>query len=218
MEKDEMRIGVISDTHGVKKAMDRVILDAGKVDLWLHAGDYSQDAPYLEAKTGVPVYAVCGNCDVYEDRGPVELVTKLEGTTLAMVHGNRYVSRSRWDNLIYWGQEKNAQVVVFGHIHTPVNEVIDGILVINPGSAAKPRGDVPTYGILTLEKGRAPFFEVRELAKEPERTLGPFAVKGPRPLGKGGIPYGRYGKNQCRSPGASQEIPWEAGSALQGAP
>ena len=79
MEKDEMRIGVISDTHGVKKAMDRVILDAGKVDLWLHAGDYSQDAPYLEAKTGVPVYAVCGNCDVYEDRGPVELVTKLEG-------------------------------------------------------------------------------------------------------------------------------------------
>ena len=31
-----------------------------------------------------------------------------------MVHGNRYVSRSRWDNLIYWGQEKNAQVVVFG--------------------------------------------------------------------------------------------------------
>ena len=165
MEKDEMRIGVISDTHGVKKAMDRVILDAGKVDLWLHAGDYSQDAPYLEAKTGVPVYAVCGNCDVYEDRGPVELVTKLEGTTLAMVHGNRYVSRSRWDNLIYWGQEKNAQVVVFGHIHTPVNEVIDGILVINPGSAAKPRGDVPTYGILTREKGRAPFFEVLELAK-----------------------------------------------------
>lgn len=43
--------------------------------------------------------------------------------------------------------------------------MIDGILVINPGSAAKPRGDVPTYGILTLEKGRAPFFEVRELAK-----------------------------------------------------
>ena len=71
MEKDEMRIGVISDTHGVKKAMDRVILDAGKVDLGLHAGDYSQDAPYQEAKTGVPVYAVCGNCDVYEDGVPV---------------------------------------------------------------------------------------------------------------------------------------------------
>lgn len=149
-----MRIGVISDTHGVKKAMDRVILDAGKVDLWLHAGDYSQDAPYLEAKTGVPVYAVCGNCDVYEDRGPVELVTKLEGTTLAMVHGNRYVSRSRWDNLIYWGQEKNAQVVVFGHIHTPVNEVIDGILVINPGSAAKPRGDVPTCVSASTDSSR----------------------------------------------------------------
>lgn len=120
MEKDEMRIGVISDTHGVKKAMDRVILDAGKVDLWLHAGDYSQDAPYLEAKTGVPVYAVCGNCDVYEDRGPVEFVTKLEGTTLAMVHGNRYVSRSRWDNLIYWGQEKTPRLLSLA-IFTPLS-------------------------------------------------------------------------------------------------
>ena len=132
MEKEEMRIGVISDTHGSLKSIDRAIAAAGRVELWLHAGDYSQDAPYLEKQSGVPVYAVCGNCDVYENRGPVEVVTKLEDFTIAMVHGNRYVSGSHFDRLIYWAEEKKADVVVFGHIHIPVNEEVDGILVINP--------------------------------------------------------------------------------------
>ncbi len=160
MEKEEMRIGVISDTHGSLKSIDRAIAAAGRVELWLHAGDYSQDAPYLEKQSGVPVYAVCGNCDVYENRGPVEVVTKLEDFTIAMVHGNRYVSGSHFDRLIYWAEEKKADVVVFGHIHIPVNEEVDGILVINPGSAARPRNKIPTCGVLTLLKGRKPVFEI----------------------------------------------------------
>ncbi len=158
-----MRIGVISDTHGSKRAIDRVLAAAGKVDLWLHAGDYSQDAPYLEEKSGVPVYAVCGNCDLYEGRGPVELVTKQEGVTIAMVHGHRYVTHSRWDKLVYWGLEKQADVVIFGHIHIPVCEKDEGILVVNPGSAARPRYGAPTYGILQVEKGKEPAFFVHEI-------------------------------------------------------
>ena len=81
----------------------------------------------------------------------MELVTKLEGTTLAWCMATAMYPVPA-GTISFTGDRKNAQVVVFGHIHTPVNEVIDGILVINPGSAAKPRGDVPTYGILTLEK------------------------------------------------------------------
>lgn len=118
--------------------MDRVILDAGKVDLWLHAGDYSQDAPYLEAKTGVPVYAVCGNCDVYEDRVLWNLSQNLKERLLPWCMATAMYPVPA-GTISFTGDRKNAQVVVFGHIHTPVNEVIDGILVINPGSAAKPR-------------------------------------------------------------------------------
>ena len=55
MEKDEqMRIGVVSDTHGDLHALRQVLDQAGEVDLWLHAGDYSQDAPYIEEETGIP--------------------------------------------------------------------------------------------------------------------------------------------------------------------
>lgn len=45
MEKNEpIRIGVVSDTHGDFQALEQVLDQAGEVDLWLHAGDYSQDA------------------------------------------------------------------------------------------------------------------------------------------------------------------------------
>lgn len=54
-----MRIGIVSDTHGDLKALQKVLDQAGPVDLWLHAGDYSQDAPYIEAETNLPVMAVC---------------------------------------------------------------------------------------------------------------------------------------------------------------
>lgn len=153
-----MRIGVVSDTHGDLKALQKVLDDAGPVDLWLHAGDYSQDAPYIEAETGLPVMAVCGNCDLYEGRAAAELVTRQEGFTIAMTHGHRFVWGSDFSRLYYWGMEKQADIVVFGHIHVPVCEEKDGILLINPGSPARPRNGVPTYGILTLEKnGRAQF-------------------------------------------------------------
>ena len=65
--------------------------------------------------------------------------------------------------MLYWGEEKQADVVVFGHIHVPVNREADGILLINPGSPSRPRNGVPSFGILTLEAGKKPVFEVQEL-------------------------------------------------------
>ena len=155
-----MKIGIGSDTNGDLKALDKVLKQAGPVDLWLHGGDYSQDAPFITAETGIPVYAVCGNCDLYEDRAAAELVTKQEGFTIAMTHGNRYVRGNDYSRLLYWGQEKQADIVVFGHIHVPVELTEQGILIVNPGSPSRPRNGIPSFGILTLEKGRKPEFKV----------------------------------------------------------
>ena len=32
-----MKIGIMSDSHGDRRAIDRAVERAGKVDLWLHA-------------------------------------------------------------------------------------------------------------------------------------------------------------------------------------
>lgn len=163
MEKDKMKIGIVSDTHGNLKALEKVLAQAGPVDLWLHAGDYSQDAPFIQAETGIPVYAVCGNCDLHEDRAPAELVTKQEGFTIAMTHGHRYVWGNDYSRLLYWAQEKQADIVVFGHIHVPVKLTEGGILLLNPGSPSRPRNGVPSFGILTLEKGQKPQFRLQQV-------------------------------------------------------
>ena len=101
-----MRIGVVSDTHGNLHAPAPGTGPGREVDLWLHAGDYSQDAPHIEEKTGIPVYAVCGNCDSYTNRAPAELVTKQLGVTLAMTHGHRYVRYNDWSRLFYFWRGK----------------------------------------------------------------------------------------------------------------
>ena len=158
-----MKIGIVSDTHGDLKALKKVLAAAGPVDLWLHAGDYSQDAPFIQAETGIPVHAVCGNCDLYEDRAPAEFLMKQDGFTIAMTHGHRYVWGNDYSRLMYWAQEKQADIVVFGHIHVPVNLTEQGILMINPGSPSRPRNGVPSFGILTLEKGQKPQFTLHQL-------------------------------------------------------
>ena len=59
------RIGIISDTHGYLDTID-LALDATvdqDIDMWLHAGDYGDDARYMQTSTNVPVYAVRGNND-----------------------------------------------------------------------------------------------------------------------------------------------------------
>ena len=53
-----------------------------------------------------------------------------------------------------FGEEKQADVVIFGHIHVPVCVEEDGILLVNPGSPSRPRNGVPSFGILTLEKAK----------------------------------------------------------------
>ena len=51
-------------------------------------------------------------------------------------------------------QSRNCDCVCFGHIHRPVLEEIDGVLVLNPGSLSFPRqrNHKPSYAVLNIEK------------------------------------------------------------------
>ena len=150
-----MRIGILGDTHGDRGAIREVVKAAGDVDMWFHTGDYSQDVPYLESLTSAPINSVCGNCDPYEDRAPVECIVKLDEATIAMTHGHRLMG-DYVKNLAIWGQFKGAEIVLFGHTHVPVVKWQNGILVINPGSPARPRKGLPSYAELFLEMDKKP--------------------------------------------------------------
>ena len=83
-----MRLGVISDTHGDRWAIEECIQLAGHVDAWLHLGDNVRDTKTLEA-TDVPVYGVRGNTD-FGTSQVTERIVELGGKRLFLCHGHTY--------------------------------------------------------------------------------------------------------------------------------
>ena len=145
-----MRIGVVSDTHGDVAILKRVIAAAGQVDHWLRAGDYCQDGWRLAELTGLPLTGVAGNCD-RNNAVPAEGHVELAGKTIWLTHGHRHNAKYGISELVWWGRQYGADIVVFGHTHVPCNCWHDDILVFNPGSPGMPRGgSAPSCGVLEI--------------------------------------------------------------------
>lgn len=149
-----MKIGVISDTHGDVQSLKQVVAVAGEVDHWLHAGDHCKDGYLLGELTNLPVTVVAGNCDRSLSVLPDEYV-EIAGKTIWVTHGHRHNVKYGVQELVWWGKQYGADIVVFGHTHMPYNAWHEGLLLLNPGSPRLPRGgSFPSCGIIhILEDG-----------------------------------------------------------------
>jgi putative phosphoesterase len=56
--------------------------------------------------------------------------------------------------LISWGLEQDAEVVMFGHTHTPCLKYEQNMTILNPGSISLPRQEphVPTFTMIEIDK------------------------------------------------------------------
>jgi len=142
-----MRIGVISDTHGDQATIRQVVKLRTDVDMWLHAGDCSQDAEYLRSLVAVPVFAARGNCDGHTTAQIDEFV-ETHGHRIWLTHGHHYNVKHSTQDLVQWGKHHEVDTVIYGHTHVPDNHWCEGILIFNPGSAY---GSYATYGILDID-------------------------------------------------------------------
>jgi hypothetical protein len=154
MEKDKVKIGVISDTHlscydtGLARIIAQHFKDA---DLILHAGDLV-DLRVLDIFAGIEVKAVSGNMDnmSVKDKLPEQLIFEIKGFKIGLIHG--------WGSPLGIEEKLLAKLgdvncVVYGHTHKPVNYKENGILFFNPGSAVDKRfADTRTIGILEIDK------------------------------------------------------------------
>ncbi|PWK15839.1 metallophosphoesterase family protein [Tumebacillus permanentifrigoris] len=143
-----LRVLVISDTHGRTDRVQQVVRQVGRYDVMMHAGDHAGDVldHYPRA------VAVCGNCD-----DPASAATEQEldllGLKALLVHGHTLNVKTTALPLYYRAAERNAQLVVFGHTHTPTLSVEDDRVLLNPGSLSYPRGyTVCTYCVLDLTR------------------------------------------------------------------
>ena len=139
-----IRIGVISDTHGLLRP---AAVDALRgSDLILHAGDIG-DSSILRALSQIaPVTAVRGNNDFGDWADALRDIETIviEGVTIGVVHDVKSLGAA----------QRAWSAVVSGHSHRPLCETRDGMLHFNPGSAGPRRFTLPvSVGEIVVDRG-----------------------------------------------------------------
>lgn len=130
-----MRIGVISDTHGL---MREEALDALRgSELILHAGDIGSAAVLDALQQLAPVVAIRGNndADAWAAHLPEQEEVTIGAHRIMLIHDRKTLRFGR--------HAAHPQIVISGHSHKPLIETLEGVLYLNPGSAGPRRFSLP---------------------------------------------------------------------------
>ncbi|WP_404396159.1 metallophosphatase family protein [Stutzerimonas chloritidismutans] len=143
-----MRIGLISDTHGLLRLEVLAALQ-GCAQI-IHAGDIGKPQVLDGLRAIAPLEAIRGNIDMadWALELPERLDLRIGGLTLHVLHDLKQLDI---DPLA-----AGIDVVIAGHSHKPKVERRDGVLYINPGSAGPRRFSLPiSLALLELYNGQA---------------------------------------------------------------
>ena len=133
-----MDLVVFGDTHvpsrapGIPEWVADAVRDADHV---AHTGDFDSASAYETVRDLAPdATAVAGNMDPAELDVPEVASFEREGVRFAVTHGTGPIDSYR-ERVLDVGREHDADVVVAGHTHEVVDETVDGMRFLNPGSA-----------------------------------------------------------------------------------
>ena len=166
-KKDEMRVLVVSDTHRKHDSLEYVLENEKNLDYVIHLGDAEGFEDYIEELCSCPVFMVAGNNDFYSQL-PAERIIMLGEYRILLTHGHFYYVEAGIDRLMYAAEEKEADVVMFGHTHYPLVEDLGDLVIVNPGSLTHPRqpGRKPSYIIMEIDKNGKIDFEIKYVDPE----------------------------------------------------
>jgi hypothetical protein len=138
-----MKIGVISDTHGLLRP--EVAPALAGVERILHLGDVGKFSILGELEKIAPVTAIRGNVD---REGPC---SELPETEVALI-ADRYVYMLHDLNTLHLDPAAGKfAAVLSGHTHVPNFYTRKGVLYLNPGSCGPRRFQLPiTIALLTV--------------------------------------------------------------------
>ena len=168
---------ILSDSHGradlVKEAIRRV-----RPDGILFAGDGLRDLTYCDhpiLTEGCPLWAVAGNCDWITSplivggrtlEPETEELIAVEGIRILLMHGHKYGVKSGLGRAVARAAQRDADVLIFGHTHAPLElhlrpdsaradfSVTKPLTLFNPGSLGDRRS---SFGTLTVRDGQLLF-------------------------------------------------------------
>jgi hypothetical protein len=138
-----MKLGIVSDTHGLLRP--EVALALKGVDRILHLGDVGKASILAELEKIAPVIAIRGNID---REGPC---AKLPETEVVLVEDRYIYMLHDLKTLHLDPAAAKFAAVLHGHTHVPNFYTKKDVLYFNPGSCGPRRFELPvTIGLLTL--------------------------------------------------------------------
>ena len=142
-----MRIGVLSDTHGLLRPEALAALQG--CELIIHAGDIGKPQVLDALRQIAPLEAIRGNVDSSEwAQGlPERLDLRIGDVAIHVLHDLK--------TLNFDPAARGVAVVIAGHSHKPQIEQRGGVLYLNPGSAGPRRFKLPiSLAVLHIEDGQ----------------------------------------------------------------
>ncbi len=129
-----------------------MVMLASNADIILHAGDFISAQAYAALADLGRLEAVRGNADHVELKRilPERKVIEIEGLRIGLVHMASHGSGLLGARMM--AREMNVEVLVFGHIHRPIVERGERLLIC-PGSPIMPRMSAPTVAELEIKGG-----------------------------------------------------------------
>lgn len=175
------KVLIVSDSHGKSKNVKEAI-GKEKPDMLIHLGDIEDDPEKLRrwlderTKKSIPAIFIQGNCDRYmssDVNSALKQVAmfELNDHKFFCCHGHVQGVNYGLENLMYTAIENGCDIAMYGHTHTPFNDVFDGfgdagesVHILNPGSISLPRGGNPkSYMIMKFDDNNDYEVELKSL-------------------------------------------------------
>ncbi|MCL2095332.1 MAG: metallophosphoesterase [Oscillospiraceae bacterium] len=139
-----MKVLVFSDSHNKREKMIDIIkrfkAKNAALNYIIHLGDLVRDAEYLRGIfPDIPVIYIYGNGDFSYNRSDFEKEFEIGGKKFFILHGHtRNINAYNFslDSLKSIAEQRNCDIILYGHTHIPREDYHDGTYIICPGSVS----------------------------------------------------------------------------------
>ncbi len=153
-----MKVLVLSDTHIPQRASflpNEFYERVDEVDLIIHAGDFTTLPVLRELESFKPTIGVCGNMDDADIWSllPELRVERLEDLRVGVYHGvGSPLGLEKRVREKFKNEGIDVDLIIFGHSHRWFYGEVDGVMLLNPGSATDRVFTAKrSFAILTIE-------------------------------------------------------------------
>ncbi len=154
-----MKIVVISDSHGDRRVVEKILTKHDDAAMFIHLGDGEREMHALllsRPQLNGCLHYLQGNCDsgfLISGTQSQLILTLPYGHRIFAAHGHNYQVKFGTSRIAYEARMHNADIVLYGHTHARECRYEDGTYIINPGSVSCPRdGRAPCYAVIDISE------------------------------------------------------------------